>query len=101
MPSIHNASTDNQPPSDRPSGFNPQPNRDQIRDWVRRSQPNARLVYGHGPMAQNAAPTTCELVMELYRGGWLTPHFIRGRDGTPDRHIVQRTQRPFLRGMKL
>ena len=73
-----------------------------LREWVKLAQPNARLTYGEGSVLKNACiPQVAELVMSLAEKGLLTPHFVRGRDGEVSRYIVQRTQRPYIRGMDL
>lgn len=75
-------------------------------EWVKLAQPNARLTYGEGSiLAYACTPMVADKVMELSTAqggkGMLTPHFVRGRNGEPSRYIVQRTQRPYLKGMEL
>jgi hypothetical protein len=73
-----------------------------LRVWVKLAQPNARLTYGEGNLLRHACiPQVADLVMALAAKGLLTPHFVRGREGEPSRYIVQRTQRPYIRGMEL
>ncbi len=73
-----------------------------LREWVRQSQPNARLTYAEGgPLAEVCRFELRDKVMELADRQWLTPHFVRGRGGEPDRHIVQRTHRKFVKGTEL
>lgn len=84
-----------------PECFTP-PSLTMLHQWVRNAQPNAKLVYGQGAIAlQCVAPVLRERVMELAEHGWLSPHFIRGKNGAPDRQIVMRSQRPFLKGSHL
>lgn len=103
MPSIRNAASQNTDPLPGSEGFDSSTlTRARLDQWVRGAQPNAQLVYGHGDMASEAAPPDLrEHVMSLAAKGWVTPHFIRGRSGTPHRHIVMRTNRPFLNGSTL
>lgn len=73
-----------------------------LREWVKIAQPGARLTYGEGNLlAQACAPDVKQLVMVLAGKDWLTPHFVRGRNGEPSRYIVQRSQRAYLKGMPL
>jgi hypothetical protein len=73
-----------------------------LREWVKLAQPNARLTYAEGSLLTLACtPEVKELVASLAGKGMLTPHFVRGRGGEPSRYIVQRSQRPYLKGMEL
>lgn len=74
----------------------------ELREWVRQAQPNARLAYARGtPLADHCRFELRDKVMELADRQWLTPHFVRGRGGEPDLHIVQRTHRKFVKGTEL
>lgn len=73
-----------------------------LKQWVEQAQPNARLVYGTGMrLAEACSIPVKELVLDLYEKGWLTPHYQKAAGGEPARHLVQRTQRPFLKGTVL
>lgn len=71
-------------------------------EWTVWAQPNARLVYGHGAAWERCCRAELrDQVLKLQKLGLVTSHFVRGRDGEPDRHLLQRTQRPYLNGMLL
>jgi hypothetical protein len=74
-----------------------------LRDWVADAQPNARLLYAEGTtLSECCASDLRVLVMDLAERGWLTPHNPRRCFGDHVKHfIVQRTNRPFLKGSKL
>lgn len=73
-----------------------------LHDWVAAAKPNARLPYARGShVREGCSELVRREVMALYEKGWLTPHRVPGQDGAMPHHIVQRTARPFLKGMKL
>lgn len=73
-----------------------------LKQWVEQAQPNARLVYGTGArLVEACSPQVKDLVMQLAEKGWLTPHYQKAANGEAARHIVQRSQRPFLKGTVL
>jgi hypothetical protein len=78
------------------------PGAQQLREWVRAAQPNARLVYAHGVQWEHSSRSDVrDQVLKLQKLGLATSHFVRGRLGEPDRHLLQRSQRPYLKGMQL
>jgi len=73
-----------------------------VLDWMKRAQPNARLIYGWGAPWQTCAPTDVRnMVSRLQDAGLATSHFVKARGDQPAHHLLQRTKRPYLRGMKL
>lgn len=105
MPSIR-TSTPHHNTSPPPQGASPAVPRGltpaRLNAWVERAQPNAKLTYGEGINASQCVPEDLrERARELSQRGWLTTHFVRGRDGAPNRQVVMRTNRPFLKGSKL
>lgn len=73
-----------------------------IREWAKLAQPNARLIYGRGaPWMHCARSEVLGLVRALQAKGLVTSHFVRGREGQDSHHLLQRTDRPWLKGMTL
>ncbi len=74
-----------------------------LREWVKIAQPNARLTYAQGSasVSQCCRPELRDLAWELAEKGYLSPHFIRGKGGEPNRHIVQRSHRKYVKGVEL
>lgn len=73
---------------------------DELRQWVRTAQPNARLIYGHGSNASQCCGAKLrELVWELSEKGYVTPHGTKL--GGAKVQIVMRTHRPVLKGATL
>lgn len=72
--------------------------------WVAEARPGARLIYGRGFSAVAAAGHQMrDKVQALHALGLVTPHVTRDRsgDGPSLVYLVQRTRKPFVRGMKL
>ena len=72
-----------------------------LREWVEKAQPNARLTYHETTAHDVPHAAVMKAVRELYERGWLTPHYVGRRRGSPGQYLVQRTQRPFLKGTVL
>lgn len=73
-----------------------------LHEWVAGAKPNARLTYARGShVREGCSELVRRAVFDLYEKGWLTPHRIAASEGGAPHHIVQRTARPFLKGMKL
>ena len=74
----------------------------QLRDWARIAQPNARAIYGHGGCASICTSKAMrELVMDLAAKGYLTPHTMRIGPDREKVQVVQRTARPLAQGAVL
>jgi hypothetical protein len=102
--SQYSAEADAPPEATAASQFHPRPQLTclQLKQWARTAQPNARLIYAHGVQWEHASRSEIrDQVLKLQRLGLATSHFVRGRNGGPDHHLLQRTQRPCLAGMDL
>jgi hypothetical protein len=74
----------------------------QLREWTRAAQPNARLPYASGIHWQISVPPEQQfLVLRLQGLGLVTSHFVRGPVRGGEHYVLQRTQRPYVKGMQL